>query len=162
MSIDRGLDKDVYMYTYIFTTEYYSASLVDFVVQSLSHIRLFVIPWIAARQASQSFTISWNLLTLKSIELVIPSNHFIPFVPFSSCPQSCPASGSFPVNWLFASGGQTIRASALVSVFPMNIQGLYPLGLTGLISVTRQGGDLHTRVNSLDLSVRLHYAIRRL
>ena len=60
-------------------------------------------------------------------------------VPFSSCPQSCPASGSFPVNWLFASGGQTIRASALVSVFPMNIQDWFPLGLTGLISLLFKG-----------------------
>ena len=60
-------------------------------------------------------------------------------VPFSSCPQSCPASGSFPVNWLFASGGQTIRASALVSVFPMNIQDWFSLGLTGLISLLFKG-----------------------
>ena len=52
--------------------------------------------------------------------------------PFSSCPQSFPASGSFPVSWLFASGGQSIRPSALV--LPMNIQGWFPLGLTGLIS----------------------------
>ena len=43
--------------------------------------------------------------------------------PFSSCPQSFPASGSFPMSWLFASGGQSIGASASASVFPMNIQG---------------------------------------
>ena len=53
--------------------------------------------------------------------------------PFSSCPQSFPASGSFPVSWLFPSGGQSIGASASVSVLPMNIQGWFPLGLTGLI-----------------------------
>ena len=51
---------------------------------------------------------------------------------FSSCPQSFPASGSFPVSWLFASGGQSIEASASVSVLPMNIQGWFLLGLTGL------------------------------
>ena len=53
--------------------------------------------------------------------------------PFSSCPQSFPASGSFPVSWLFPSGGQSIGASASVSVLPMNIQGWFPLGLTGFI-----------------------------
>ena len=52
-------------------------------------------------------------------------------IPFSSCLQSFPASGSFLMSWLFASGGQCIGASA--SVFPMNIQGWYPLGFTGLI-----------------------------
>ena len=49
-------------------------------------------------------------------------------VPFSSCLQSFPASGSFPVSHIFASGGQTSA-----SVFPMNIRGWFPLGLTGLI-----------------------------
>ena len=56
--------------------------------------------------------------------------------PFS-CPQSFPASGSFPVSWLFASGGQSIDASA--SVLPMNIQGWFPLGLTSLISLLSKG-----------------------
>ena len=54
-------------------------------------------------------------------------------VPFSSCPQSLPASGSFQMSQLFVSGGQSIGASASVSVLPMNIQGWFPLGLTGLI-----------------------------
>ena len=51
------------------------------------------------------------------------------------CPQSFPVSGSFPVSWLFASGGQSIGASASASVLPMNIQGWFPLGLTGWISL---------------------------
>ena len=51
--------------------------------------------------------------------------------PFSSCPQSFPASGSFPMSQLFASGGQSIGASASASVLPMNIQGWFPLGLAG-------------------------------
>ena len=55
-------------------------------------------------------------------------------VPFSSCPQSFPASGSFPVSWLFAPGGQSIGASASATILPMNIQGWFPLGLTGLVS----------------------------
>ena len=54
-------------------------------------------------------------------------------IPFSSSPQSFQASGSFPMNWLFASGNQSIRASA--SVLPMNVQGWFPLGLTGLTSL---------------------------
>ena len=55
--------------------------------------------------------------------------------PFSSCPQSFPASGSFPMSQLFASGGWIIGASASASVLPMNIQGWFPLGWTGLISL---------------------------
>ena len=58
-------------------------------------------------------------------------------VSFSSCPQSFPGSGSFPVSRLFASGGQSIGSSA--SVFPMNIESWFPLGLTGLISLLSKG-----------------------
>ena len=54
-------------------------------------------------------------------------------VPFSSCLQSFPASGSFPMSQLFTSGGQRVEASASASVLPMNIQDWFPLGLTGLI-----------------------------
>ena len=55
-------------------------------------------------------------------------------VPFSSCPQSFPASLFLPMSQLFTSGGQSVAASALASVLPMNIKGWFPLGLTGLIS----------------------------
>ena len=57
--------------------------------------------------------------------------------PFSSCPQSFPASGSFPVSRLFASGDQSIGISA--SVLPMNIQGWFPWGWTGLIFLQSKG-----------------------
>ena len=57
--------------------------------------------------------------------------------PFSSCPQAIPTWRSFSMNQLFTTGGQGIGASA--SVLPMNIQGWFPLGLTGFISVTDQG-----------------------
>ena len=60
-------------------------------------------------------------------------------VPFSSCLQFFPASGSFPMSQLFTSGGQNIGASASASVLPMNIQGWFPLGLTGLISLQSKG-----------------------
>ena len=71
------------------------------------------------------------------IESLMPSNHLVLCRPFSSCPQSSPASGSFTVSQFFASGGQSIGASA--SVLPMNIRGWFPLGLTGLISVMSKG-----------------------
>ena len=56
-------------------------------------------------------------------------------IPFSSCLQSFPASGSFPVSQFFASGSLSIRASASTSVLPMNIQDWFPLGWTGWISL---------------------------
>ena len=59
--------------------------------------------------------------------------------PFSSCPQSFPASGSFLMSRLFTSGDQSIGVSASASVFPMNIQGWFPLGLTNLISMLSKG-----------------------
>ena len=58
-------------------------------------------------------------------------------VPFSSCLQSCPASGFFLMSQLYASGGQSIRASVSASVLLMNIQGWFPLGLTGLILLSK-------------------------
>ena len=59
--------------------------------------------------------------------------------PFPSCLQSFPASGSFPMSRLLASGHQSIEVSASVSVLPMNIQGWLPLGLTGFISLQSKG-----------------------
>ena len=55
------------------------------------------------------------------------------------CPQSFPASGTFPIGWLFASGDQNTGASASASVLPMSIQGWFPLQLTGLISLLSSG-----------------------
>ena len=95
----------------------------DSSVQSLSCVRLFATSWTAARQASLSFTNAWSLLKLMSIQSVMPSNHLILCRPFS-CLQSFPASGSFPMSQFFSSGGQSIGASALASVIPMNIQDL--------------------------------------
>ena len=60
-------------------------------------------------------------------------------IPFSSCLQSCPTSGSFPVSHFFTSGGQSIGVSASASVLPMNIQDWFPLGLSGLISWKSKG-----------------------
>ena len=60
-------------------------------------------------------------------------------IPFSSRPQSSPASGSFQMSQLFASGGQSIGVSASTSVLPMNIQDWFPLGWTGWISLQSKG-----------------------
>ena len=105
------------------------------VVQSLSHVGLFLTQWASECEASLSFTISgvcsnscplsqWCYPTISSS-----------VTPFSWCPQSFPASGSFPISQLFASGGQSIGASASASILPMNIQGLFPLGMTGLTNL---------------------------
>ena len=108
-------------------------------VQLLSHARLFATPWIAAHQASLSIPNSRSSLRLTSIESVMPSNHLILCCPFSSCPQSFPASGSFPMNWFFESGGQSTRASASASVLPVNVHDWFPLEWTGWISLQSKG-----------------------
>ena len=89
-------------------------------------------------QASLSFTTSWSLLKLMSIESVVPSSDSLILCrPLSSCLQCFPASGSFPMSQPIESGDQYIGSSA--SDFPMNIQGWFPLELTGLISLLSQG-----------------------
>ena len=92
---------------------------------------LFVAPWTAARQAFLSPGACSN--SCPSSQWCHPT--ISSFVAPFSCPQSFPASGSFPVSRLFTSGGQNIGASASATVVSMNIQGWFPLGLTGLISL---------------------------
>ena len=94
-------------------------------------------PWTAAHQASLSFTISQSLLKFMSIESVVLSNHLLLCRPVPSYLQSFPASGSFPMTWLFTSGGQRTGTSASASVLPMNIEVWVPLGLTGLILLSK-------------------------
>ena len=91
-------------------------------VQLLSCVQLFATPWTAARQASLSFTNSWSLLKLISIELVMPSNHFILCHLLLLLSSVFPSIRAFPMNQFFASGGRSIGAQALASVLPMNIQ----------------------------------------
>ena len=78
---------------------------------------------------------SWSLLIYMSIELVMPCSG----IPFSSCLQSFPASGSFQMSQIFASGGQSTGVSALTSVLPMNTQDWSPLEWTGWISLKPKG-----------------------
>ena len=90
-------------------------------------------------------------------DAIQPSHPLV--TPFSSCPQSLPASGSFPVSHLFVSGGQSIGASASASVLPVNIMGWLPLGLIGLISLLSKNSQESSpapqfeSVNSLVLSL---------
>ena len=81
------------------------------------------------------FPISQSLLKLVSIELVMPPNYFIVCRPLI-LPSIFPSVGVFSVSWLFASGGQSIGASASASILPMNIQDWSPLRLTGLNSLS--------------------------
>ena len=111
-------------------------------VQSLSCVQLFVTLWTAARQSSLSLTISWSLPRFMSISSVMP---FSSSDALFSCPQSFPASGTFPMGHLFSSDDQTTWVSALASVLPVNIQGWSSLRLTGLISLLSKGlsGVIH-------------------
>ena len=106
-------------------------------VQSLSCVQLFVTLWTVALQASLSITNSLSLPKLISIESVMPFNHFILCCLLLLPPSIFPSIRVFPMSQLFASGGQSIRASA--TVFPMNIQGWFPLGLTGWIFLQSKG-----------------------
>ena len=105
------------------------------VVLSFSHVQLFVTPWTAAHQASLSFTISQSLLKLMSIELVMASSHRILYHPLFFLPSIFPSIRVFSSEKSFPSG----RLKASASVLPVNIQGLFPLGLTGWISLQSRG-----------------------
>ena len=108
----------------------------NIVVQLLSRVWHFVTSRTAACQAALSFCISCRVLKFMSIESVMPPNHLTLCHPF--CFQSFPVSESFPVSWLFTSGQHT-EASTSASVLPQNIQGWFPLGLTGLDSLQSKG-----------------------
>ena len=86
-------------------------------------------PCTAACQASLSFTISQSFLNSCPLSRWCHPTILSSVIPFSSCPQSFPASGSFLRSWLFVSGGQSIGVSASASVLLMNIQDWFPLGL---------------------------------
>ena len=136
-----------------------SISTIVVVVQSCSHVQLFATPGTAAYQASLFFPVSLNLLKSMSIESVMLCNHLILCHPLLFCLLSFPEPCSFPMSWLFTSGGQSIGASALASVLPMNIQGWFPLGLTGLIFLLSNGlsrffsSNSVWKINSLPFSL---------
>ena len=108
------------------------------VVQSLNHVWLFATLWTIVSQASLSSWRQWRtVLKFMSIGLVILPNHLIPCFPLLLLPSIFPKSRSFPMTSLFSSSGRNVRASAIV--LPMDIQGLFPLGLTSLISLLSKG-----------------------
>ena len=109
------------------------------VIQLLSRVPLFATPWTAAHQASLSIINPQSLLRLMSIDRWCHPTISSSVIPFSSCPQSFPASGSFPVSQFFTSGGQSIGVSASASVLPMNIQEWFTSGWIGWISLQSKG-----------------------
>ena len=113
----------------------YSHVLSFVVVQSLSHVWLFVAPGTAACQSSLSFTIS--------LEFAQTHVHWVgdAIQPSHPLPPPSPAFNlsQHRMSWLFASGGQSIGASASALTLPVNIHGWVPLGLTGLISLEFKG-----------------------
>ena len=125
----------IYIYIHIYRT--YTCAFSS--VHSLSHVRLFETPWIAACQASLSITISWSSPKLSPSSRWCHPAISSSVVPFSSCLQSFLVSESFPMSLFFTSNGQSIAVSASASVLPMNIQHWFPLGWTGVIFLQSQG-----------------------
>ena len=107
-------------------------------VQLLNRVQLFETPWTHAR-------LPYPSPSPRACSSSCPLSHWCYAIvsytvtPFSSCSQSFPASRSFPVNQLFPSEGQSIRALTSSSVFPMKMQGWFPVGLTSLISWQSKG-----------------------
>ena len=108
-------------------------------VQSLSCVWFFATPWTTACQASPSITNSGSLPKLMSPESVMPYNHLVLCHPLLLLPSFFPASGSFQMSQLFASGGQNIRLSASTSVLTMNTQNWSTLEWTGWNSLQSKG-----------------------
>ena len=108
-------------------------------VQSLSHVQLFMTPWTAAHQASLSITSSWSLLKLMSTKSVMPSNHLVLCHPLLLLPSIFPSIRVFSSESILRIRWPSIGVSASASVFPMNIQDWFPLGLTDWISLQSKG-----------------------
>ena len=114
-------------------SEIINCYIIFIVVQSLSHV------WLCDPMdcSTSGFPVLHHLLEfiqshIQWVRDATQPSH--PVFSFSSCLQSLSTSGSFPMSWLFASGGQSTEASASASVLPMNILDWFPLGLTGLTS----------------------------
>ena len=110
-------------------------------VQSLSHVRLFATPM---DYSMPGFPVQHQLQELTQTHVHGVGDTIHPtmsssVISFSSCPQSFPASGPFPMSQFFTSGGQSIGVLASTSVLPMNTQDWFPLGWTGWISLQSKG-----------------------
>ena len=111
--------------------------LLVIVVQGLSHVQLFVTPCTAACQASLSFTLSWSLLKLMSIELMMSSNHLILCHPLLILHSIFPSIRVFSSGSVLHTRWPSIGDSA--SILLMKIQGWFPLWLTGFLSLWSKG-----------------------
>ena len=110
-------------------------------VQSLSLVRLFATPWIAARQASLSITNFRSLPKLMSIESVMPSNHLILCRPLLLLPSIFPSIRVFSNESVLHITWPNIWVSTSTSVLPMNTQDWFPLELIGWISLQSKGSQ---------------------
>ena len=120
-------------------------------VQSFSHAQRFATPWTAAHQAFLFITNFWNLFKLMSIESVMPSTTSSFVVPFSSCLQFFPASGSFPISHFFAS---------MAKVLEFQLQHQFFLKeYSGLISFTTDWFDL-LAVQGIHKSLLQHHSLK--
>ena len=108
-------------------------------ISQLSYVRLFATPWTEALQASLSITNPQSLFKLMSMGWWCHPTISSSVIPFSSCLQSFPASGSCQMSQFFLSGDQSTGDSASTSVLPMNIQDWFPLGCTVWISLQSKG-----------------------
>ena len=120
-------------------TQFLSLLHIHSLFQLFSHVWLFVTPWTTGHQASLSITNSQSLLKLMSIELVMSSKLLTLCVPLLLLLSIFLSIRVFSNESFFAADGQSIGASASASLLPMNIQHLFPLGLTGLISLQSRG-----------------------
>ena len=108
-------------------------------VQSLSRVWLLATPWTTDARPPCPSPTPWVYSNSCPFSRWCHPTISSSVIPFSSCPQSFPASGSFPMNQFFIPGDQSIGVSASVSVLPMNIQDWFPLGWTGWISLQSKG-----------------------
>ena len=168
---NQGINLDYFLARFIVLASFLASAhsvYISVVVQWPSCVWLFVTPWTAAWQASRSLIISWSFPKFMSIALVMASSHLILWIALVTAsshlilwhpflPSVFPASGSFPMIWLFTSGDQNIGASASALVLPMNIQGWFPLRFTGLISCSSRDSQESSPapqfkgINSLDV-----------
>ena len=143
---------------YIYTTEYYSAIKKEHIQISPNEMdepRAYYTEWVQVSHSVVSYSLWHHGLQYTRLPCPSPTPgacwNSCPLnwwcyptisssvVPFSSCLQSFPASGSFPMSQFFVSGDQSIGASASASVLPMNIQDWFPIGWTGWISLQSKG-----------------------
>ena len=126
-------------------------------IQSLSHVPLFVTPQTTAHQASLFITNCQSQPKPCPLSLCCHPTTSCSVVPFSSSPQAFPASGSFQMSQLFASGCHSIGVSASTSVLPINTQDRSPLGWTGWISLQSKG--LSFVIREIKIKTMRHHCI---